>query len=48
MVAGGHRSHLAEDVEQEGEDAAAAIEPPTHPAERKSDYRLTLLTITDI
>ena len=45
MVAGGHRSHLAEDVEQEGEDAAAAIDPPTHPAERESDYRLT---ITDI
>lgn len=35
MVAGGHRSHLAAGVEQEGEEGAAATEPPTHPAEQK-------------
>jgi len=33
VVAGGHRSHLAAGEEQEGEDAAAATDPPTHPAE---------------
>lgn len=45
MVAGGHRSHLAAGEEQEGEDAAAATDPPTHPAEQESDYRFSLLTI---